>query len=62
MKLIDLISKIKNGSVHILLFSSVDGVIIAKTIWHNTIPHIYYGWEVDSIEIRDYEIRLGIHE
>lgn len=62
MKLSDLLTRMTNGAAHVFLFNSNDGEIIYKTIWYNTIPHKYYDYEVDSIEIRDYEMRLGIHD
>ena len=62
MKLTDLLSRMTNGAAHVLLFNSTNGTIILKTIWYNTIPHMYYDWEVDTIEIRDYEMRVGIHD
>ena len=62
MKLNDLLSKMTNGAAHVLLFNSVEGIVIFKTIWYNLIPRIYYDWEVDSIEVRDYEMRIGIHD
>ena len=62
MKLIDLFNRMENGATHIFLFNMASGEVIIKTIWYNTIPHKFYDWEVDSIEIRDYEMRIGIHD
>lgn len=62
MTLQQFLSKIENGSTHILLFNSLDGTVILKTIWHNTIPHMYYEYEIETIQVLDYEVRLGIHE
>ena len=58
----DIISKMKNGEAHVLLFNSETGAVICKTIWYNLIPHMYYSYVVDSIQVKDYEMRLGIHE
>ena len=56
----DIITKIANGSAHVMLINNDTGEIILKTIWHNNIPKEYLRCEVKSIEIRDYEIRLKI--
>ena len=62
MILNDLLSLIENGSVHVVVFNSDDGLLIFKTIWHNLIPHMYMKWEIDSIQIKDYEIIIVIHD
>ena len=62
MRLSDLISKMNNGAAHLIIFNADTGEIIAKTIWYNLIPHTYFNWEIDTIEVRDYELRVGIHD
>lgn len=58
----DILSKMENGAAHVILFNSEDGTIILKTIWYNSIPHMYLSYVVESIQVKDYEMRLGIHE
>lgn len=62
MKLSDLLSRMTDGAVKIILFDSSNGVVILSTIWHNLIPGKFFDYEVESIEIRDYEMRIGIHD
>lgn len=62
MKVKDILEKMENGACHVLLFSSQDGLIFLKTIWYNEIPFSLLDCEVDSIEIRDYEMRIGVHQ
>ena len=61
MKVKDLINRMKNGAAHLYLIDSDDGIVYLKTIWYNEIPSQFLDYEVDTIEIRDYEIRLGVH-
>lgn len=56
----EILNKIENGSAHALLFEQETGVVILSTIWYNEIPDQYLDMNVDSICVRDYEIRLGI--
>lgn len=56
----DIISKIDNGSAHIVLINDDTGEIILKTIWYNNIPQQYLFCNVTHITVKDYEIRLTI--
>ena len=60
MTVLDIINKIENGSVHILIYDNDTGAVELKTIWHNTIPQKYWNCEVKNIIVKDYELRLGV--
>ena len=62
MTLYEYLCTLTNGSKHLLLFNSRDGVVILETIWYNTIPHEYYDWKIETVEEKEYEVRLGIHD
>ena len=63
MTLSHLISKIKPGTVHVILFKCDTGEIILKTIWHNAIPEEYKEKEIGSIEVDgpNYIMKVGIY-
>lgn len=56
----DIISRMENGAAHVLLYWDDTGQIILKTIWYNEIPKKYLVYEVKTITVKDYEIRLGV--
>ena len=56
----DILSKTANGSVKIIIWKYETGEIILQTIWHNLISEELKAKEVESVCIRDYEIRLGV--
>lgn len=60
MILQDLLDKIDNGSVHILLWNYKTGEIYFSTIWQNDISDEFRKREVKKITIRDYEMRVGL--
>lgn len=56
----DLLDRIENGSVHILLWDYDTGLVYFSTIWQNDISNEFRKKEVKSICIREYEMRLGL--
>lgn len=60
MILQDLLDRITNGSVHILLWDYNSGVVYLSTIWQNDISEEFRKREVAQICIREYEMRLGL--
>ena len=60
MKVKDLLDKINDGSVHVMLISNETGEIYLSTIWHVDIDDKYKKMNVKHIEIREYEMRLTI--
>ena len=60
MKVKDIISKMVNGAAHVELYSVETGEIFLRTIWYNQIPEEYMNREIETIAVREYEIRLGI--
>lgn len=56
----DLLDKIENGSVHILLWNYNTGEVYFSTIWQNDISDEFRKKEVMKITIREYEMRLGV--
>jgi hypothetical protein len=56
----DIVSKMENGAAHVILYEDDTGRIILKTIWYNEIPKKYLVYEVETITVKDYEIRLGV--
>ena len=56
----ELLTKIENGSVHVLIYSMENGEIFLKSIWQNIIPNYIMESEIEKIEVLDYEIRLGV--
>ena len=56
----DILSRIQNGSAHAFIYDSWTGEVLLETIWYNQIDEKIMDREVQSIVIRDYEIRLGV--
>ena len=56
----DILDKIDNGSAHCFLWDYETGEVILETIWYNQINQEIMDKKVKHIEIKDYEIRLGI--
>ena len=60
MKVKDIINKMNNGAVHVVLIDDNTGEVILKTIWHNQIPDEYLDKSVKHIGVTDYTITLMV--
>lgn len=60
MKVKDIVNKITNGSVHVILINDATGEVILKTIWHNQIPDEDLNKNVKHISVTDYTITLMV--
>ena len=56
----DILSKITNGSVRVVLWDYETGEVILQTIWYNLIDKQIMEKEVLQICVRDYELRIGV--
>ena len=60
LKVKDLLSKMENGAAHVLLWEVENGNILLKTIWYNLIDPDMLEYEIEQVEVRDYELRIGV--
>ena len=60
MKVKDIINKMNNGAVHVVLVDDDTGEVILKTIWHNQIPDEDLNKNVKHISVTDYTITLMV--
>jgi hypothetical protein len=60
MKVKDIINKMNNGAVHVVLVDDNTGEVILKTIWHNCIPDEHLNKSVKHIGVTDYTITLMV--
>lgn len=60
MKVKDIVSKITNGSVHVILVDDKTGEVILKTIWYNCIPDEHLNKSVKHIGVTDYTMTLMV--
>lgn len=59
MTIIDILSKIENGSCHIVVVND-DGIVETNSIWHNDIPNDLLSKEVKKVSVMDYKLYLYI--
>ena len=60
MKVKDIIDRLENGSVHLILISNLTGELIFSTIWFNQIDRKYYDMDVVKMTVKDYELYLEV--
>lgn len=60
MKVKDILEKIENGSAHILVFDNEVGEVLANNIWHNEIDEKLLTLDVDTLQVTDYTLRIGV--
>lgn len=56
----DILNKITNGSVRVVIWDYETGEVILQTIWYNLIDDEVMNKEVVHICVRDYELRIGV--
>ena len=56
----DILNRITNGSVRVVIWNYETGEVILQTIWYNLIDKQIMDKEVVQICVRDYELRLGV--
>lgn len=56
----DILNKITNGSVRVVIWDYETGEVILQTIWYNLIDDEIMNKEVVHICVRDYELRIGV--
>ena len=60
MNVKDVINRLENGSVHLILISNLTGELIFSTIWFNQIDRKYYDMDVVKMTVKDYELYLEV--